>query len=195
MLHSVSDASPAISTQETIVERYLTHTALCSKRTHLVVGQVAWHITQRLAVAMRAHYRLCRNVERIVERLLAGMTHIHHHSQAVHLAYHLRTEWRYTAVSVERAACRVAYLVVAIVTQSNVDDTSVGKVLHVMQVVLYRQTVFYTDHQRFPSLTLVAQQVLTVAGKGDVARIAKHYLINLVEDKVSISLRCVHVER
>ena len=144
---------------------------------------------------MRANDRLCRNVERIIERLLAGVTHVHHHSQAVHLSYHLCAERRYTAVSVERATCRVAYLVVAIVTQSNVDDATVGKVLHVMQVVLYRQTVFYTDHQRFSSFALVAQQVLTVAGKGDIARIAKHNLINLVEDKVSISLRCVHVER
>ena len=73
------------------------------------------------------------------------MTHVHHHSQTVHLAYHLCAERRYTAVSVERAARRVAYLIVAIVTQSDVDDTTVGKVLHVMVSFKFNSDLEYHE--------------------------------------------------
>ena len=97
-------------------------------------------------------------------------------------------------MSIETAARRVAYLIVAIVTKSDVYYAAVGKVLHVPQVVLYRKTVLYTYHQRFYSIALVAQQVLTASRQGDVSRVAEHNLVNLVEDKVGVSFRCVDGE-
>ena len=84
---------------------------------------------------MAAHDRGLTDFERIVETLLAGMTQIYHDAVAVHLLNHLGSETAHAIVGVA-ATGTVADVVVAIVTEGDIDDAALGKMLHIAQVVL-----------------------------------------------------------
>ena len=58
MSDSVHDVSLSLLFQESVIERGMSYATLGSKRTHLVISQVARHIAKQLATAMATHDRL-----------------------------------------------------------------------------------------------------------------------------------------
>ena len=123
------------------------------------------------------------------------MTKVDHQSQAVHLANDLRPEFRYAAVSIESAARRVAYLIVSIMAQCDIHDATFGKVLHILQVIFYSQSVLNTNHNRLLSCPLVGFKLCPIASQSHIIGMCKHRLVYLVEYKVGISTRSIHIKR
>ena len=74
MGNSVHDVGFTLFTQESVIERGMSHTTLCCEGTHLVIGQIARHIAERTAAAMAADNRSLADIKCIVETLLATMT-------------------------------------------------------------------------------------------------------------------------
>ena len=74
MSDSVHDVSLSLLLQESVIERGMSYTTLCSEGTHLVIGQIARHIAERTAAAMAADNRRLADIKCIVETLLATMT-------------------------------------------------------------------------------------------------------------------------
>ena len=70
----IHDISLSLFTQESVIERGMSYTTLCSEGTHLVIGQIARHIAERTAAAMAADNRRLADIKCIVETLLATMT-------------------------------------------------------------------------------------------------------------------------
>ena len=70
----IHDVGFPLFTQESMIERGMSHTALCCKGSHLVVGQITGHIAKSTAAAMTADNRRLADIKCIVETLLATMT-------------------------------------------------------------------------------------------------------------------------
>ena len=114
------------------------------------------------------------------------MTEVHHQSAAVHLPYHLLSQLAHSAVSVLRASCAVADVVVAVVTQGDIHHSSLCEMLHVAYVAVQRQSVLYAEHYRFASVALVGIQVSRSPCYRHELVVCPHYVFNLVEDEVGI---------
>ena len=135
MSDSVHDVSLSLLRQESVIERGMSYATLGSKRTHLVISQVARHIAKQLATAMATHDRLTADFQCIVETLLTSMTQIYHDAETVHLMDYLFAKAAHAIVGVA-ATGAVADVVVAVVTERDLDDASLGKVLHLGDVML-----------------------------------------------------------
>ena len=70
------------------------------------------------------------------------------------------------------AACRIAYLVVAVVAERDIHYATLGEMLHIGNVVLYSKAVLYAYHERAFALVLVEQEVALVAREGNVIGVA-----------------------
>ena len=80
MGNHIVDGSLAILLQESVIDGGLCHTTFLGKGTHLVVGQVTRMIAKRAGRRVTAHNRLTADFERVIETLLASMTHIYQHT-------------------------------------------------------------------------------------------------------------------
>ena len=158
------------------------HSAMLGKSPELVVGKVARHVAQRLAVAVAAHDGLTAYAKRVVEALFAGMTEVYHYAAAVHLLNDLLAKAAHSAMSVA-AAGTVADVVVAVVTERDVDNAAPCEISYVGYVVVKRQSVLYAEHYGAASLALVFIQVGRRARYAQVAVVGVYYLLYLVEDK------------
>ena len=169
------------------------YTSSGSKRTHLVIGQIARHITERLTATMTADDRRLADFQSIIEALLASMTQIYHDAQAVHLLDDLLAKTAHTIVSIA-ATGTIANIIIPIMAERNIDDATLSKMLHVGKVVSKRQSVLYTEHDTLSSLPLVAIEVGRRTGDTQVIAILTHNSLYLVKDQVGILGRTSHIK-
>ena len=190
----IHDVGLSLLAQESMIERGMSHTSTSRKGAHLVIGQVAGHIAERPAAAVAAHDGSLTDFQSIIETLLASMAQVHHDAQAVHLPDHLLAEAAHAIVGVATAGT-VADVVVAIVAEGDVHDATLGEMLHVGQVVFQGQSVLYAEHDTLPALSLVTVKVGGGTCDAEILIVLAHDFLYLVEDKVGILGRALHVER
>ena len=130
MSHSIEDSSLALLLEEAMEKGDMGDAVLCGKGTHLVVGEVSGNVAQCLGIAVAAHYRHTADVQCVVETLLTAVAQVDHYATAVHLLDDLLTELAHSVVCVT-ATGGVADVVVAVVAESDVDDTTLSEMLHV----------------------------------------------------------------
>ena len=82
--------------------------------------------------------------------------------------------------------CRVAKIVIAIVTERDIGHATLGKMLHVGQIVLQRQSIFYGEENRLASLPLVLIEIGRTTCDTQTTLVGLHDLLYFVEDQVSI---------
>src|SRR5574344_168995 len=183
----------AFRTKESMIDGYLAYTTLVGKRLHLTVGEIAGMVAQGAATAMAAHYRSGTDVHGIPKTLLGGMAQIHHHPEAIHLAYHLSAKLTHSIVGVT-ASCTVADVVVAIMAEGDIHHSPIGKVLHVGDVALKGKSVLYAEHNGFLSVILVGNEFGRSAGKGKIAIVGSNDVLYLIEYQVGIFLWTVDIK-
>ena len=115
-------------------------------------------ITERTGRGVRSHNRFRTDVERIVEGLDTGMRDVYYHAYPVHFVDDLFAESVYTQVLVIVPA-RTAELVVSVMTESQIDDTSFAETLYIRDIFADSITVFNTEHNGFLSFSLQAVKV------------------------------------
>ena len=87
------------------------------------------------------------------------------------------------------ASCRVAYIIVTIVTKGNIGHTSLCKMLDVLKLMFQGKTILNGKHDALTPLTLVFIEVGWGASNTDITLILLDYLLDFIEDKVGISGR------
>ena len=78
---SVHDVGFTLFTQESMIERGMSHTTLCCEGTHLVIGQITGHIAERTAAAMAANNRRLADIMDAIAHLehaidVMGIDHV-----------------------------------------------------------------------------------------------------------------------
>ena len=193
MLDGIDDCCLTLFLQESRIEGRLSHASLGSKSTHLIVSEVTRMVTQSTTATMTAYDRHTAYLQCIIEALLCSMAHIHHDSQTIHLTNHLFTKTAHTSMSVT-SSCRITDIIVTIMAESDIYHTTLNKVLKVLQLSVEGYTVLDTKHYRLTSITLILIQISRSTGDADILTICFCYLLNLVEDKISIFQRSWHIE-
>ena len=188
MTHGVEDGCLARLAEESGIEGDMGHTATAGECTQLVVGEIAGMVAQGAAVAMTAHDGGGTDVEGIVEALLAGMAQVDHDAVEVHLLDDALAELAHAIVGVAPAG-RVADVVIAIMTERDVDDAPLSEVLHIRQVVVQGQTILNAQHDALAALALVLVKVGGGTGNAQITTVAPHNVLYLVENQVGIELR------
>ena len=171
--------------QETMIECDVGHTTLLCQGPQLVVGEIARMIAERTAVGMATDDRLGADVKGVPETLLRSVAEVHHDAAAVHLTDGLLSK---IAHAVMRLAptCRVAKIVIAIMTERDIGHATLGKMLHVGQIVLQRQSIFYGEENRLASLPLVLIEIGRTTCDTQTTLVGLYNLLYFVEDQVSI---------
>ncbi len=188
MGYGIADGSLVAGAQEAVVEGGMRHAPFLGECPQLVVGKVARHVAERLAVAVAAHDRLQADVECIVERLLTAVAEVNHDAQAVHLADDLFAEGAHSAMGV-LASCRVADEVITVVAEGDVGYAPVLEVGEQRQVVFYRQSVLYAQDNRLLARLLVGIEVIGCACQGEIVTVLLDDRRYLVEDGIGIRVR------
>jgi hypothetical protein len=119
----------------------MSHAASLCQSTKLVISEIAWHITQRATIAMAAHYRRATYFKSVVETLLSSMAQIHHYATVVHALNNLCAKLANAIISIIRTARAVAYLIVAVMAKSDVSDTSLSEMIHIIKIILNGKTI------------------------------------------------------
>ena len=83
---------------------------------------------------------------------------------------------------------RVADVVITVMAKGDIYHTTLGKPLHIRQVVLQRQSVLNRKHNRLPALSLVGIEVGRRAGNADVAAVVGYDIFYLVKDTIGIGI-------
>ena len=185
VVDGIEDSGLAILSQETSVEGYLHYASGLSQAAHLVIGEVAWMVAQTATVGVRAYYRGTACLKSVVETLLTGVTEVNHYAEAVHLAYHLLTVGRHAVVEAGTLG-RVAYKVVAVMTQRHICYATLGEVPQVVDVILNGKTVLYAEYYALASLRLVSLDVGYGACLCYLTVAVSHYALYLVEYKIGV---------
>src|SRR3712207_837519 len=89
MLEGIHHRGLAALAQKTVVERHLRHAARACQGTQLVVGEVAGHVAEGAAVAVRADDGRGAAVDGVIERPFAAVAQVDHDALLVHTTYHL----------------------------------------------------------------------------------------------------------
>ncbi len=92
------------------------------------------------------------------------------------------------------ASGTVADVVVAIMTEGNIHNASLGEVLYIRKVVLQGQPILYAEHDALSTLALVAVKISRSTGDAEILAVLAHYLFYLVEDEVGILRRSINLE-
>ncbi len=163
----------------------MSHPTLLGKGPQLVVGQVAGHVTECLAVAVAAHDGHGADVECVIKRLLAAMAEVYHDALTVHLTYHLLAKLAHAVVRIA-AARRVADVVIAVMAKRYVHHTALREVLHVGNVVLKSQSVLYGKHDALAPFALVFIQIGGCPGYADISGVLPYDAFYSVEYQVGI---------
>ena len=121
------------------------------------------------------------------------MAQVHHDAVAVHLLNHLGSETAHTIVGIA-ATGTVADVIIAIVAEGDIYHASLGKVLHIAQIVLQGKTILNTEHDALSALSLVAVKIGRSSGDTQVVAVLAHDFLYLVEDEIGILQRSLHVE-
>ena len=193
MGNGIHDVCLALLAQESMIERSMSHTTTGCQGTHLIVGQVARHIAEGTAAAMATHDRSLTDFQCIIETLFACMTQIYHNAKSVHLLNHLSSKAAHTIMGIT-ATGTITDIVIAIMTKGNIHNTTLCKVLYIAQVMLQSQTVFYTQHDALSALALIAIQVGRCTGYTEVSPILADDFLYLIEDKIGILSRSLHIK-
>ena len=193
VFHGIEHGGLALLAKESAVEGDVAQSAGLGQGAQLVVGQVARMVAKRTAVGVAAHDGRLADVECVVETLLGSVAQVHHDAVAVHGLDDLLSKLRHAVVGVA-AARGVANVVVSVVAKRDIGDASLGEVLHVLHVVVERQSVLNGKHDALAAFPLVFIQVGRCAGDADVAVVLAHDVLNLVEDEVGILHGTAHGE-
>src|SRR5574344_1943817 len=86
------------------------------------------------------------------------------------------------------ATCTITDGIITIVTECYVNDASLCKMLQVLDIVFYGQTIFYTNHDALFAKMFVYYQILRSLGKSDVITFRCDDVVDLVKYTVSILL-------
>lgn len=189
----IHDVGLTLFTQESVIERGMSHTALCCEGTHLVIGQIAGHIAERTAAAMAADNRRLADIKCIVETLLATMTQIYHDAQTVHLMNHLLAKTAHTIMGIA-ATGTIADIIITIMAKRDINDAALGEMLHVTDIVLQGETILYAEHDALSAFPLIAVEIGRSAGYAEILAVLAHNLFYLVEDEVGILRRPLYIE-
>ena len=111
-------------------------------------------VTKRATATVATHYRLLADFQSIIETLLRCVAQVDHDSQTVHFADYLLSELAHAVVRIT-TLCRVADVIIAVMTERHIDDAALGKVLQVLQLPIQRQTILDAQHDALPTLALV----------------------------------------
>lgn len=190
---SVHDVGFTLFTQESVIERGMSHTTLCCEGTHLVIGQIARHIAERTAAAMAADNRRLADIKCIVETLLATMTQIYHDAQAVHLLNYLLAKTAHTIMGIA-AAGTIADIIITIMAERDINDAALGEMLHVTDIVLQGETVLDAEHDALSAFPLIAVKIGRSTGYAEILAVLAHNLFYLVEDEVGILRRSLYIK-
>ena len=93
-----------------------------------------------------------------------------------------------------RSARAVADVVVSVVAERDVGYATFSEVRNVCKVVLYGQTVFYSQNDALLSSRLVGIKLLGRAGQSHILVVFGNDVFNLVKDEVGIVSRPFHIE-
>ena len=121
------------------------------------------------------------------------MAQIHHDTQTVHLSNDLSTKGAHTLMSAA-ATSRVTDIIIAIVAQRHIDNTTLSKVLQMLQLSINGKAIFYTQHDTMTTLLFVRIQVSRRTCDTKELLVFLHHRLNLVEDEVGILRRTCHIE-
>ena len=116
------------------------------------------------------------------------MGKVNHQATAVHLLNDLFAKLTDSVVGVA-AAGGVADVVVTIVAKRDIDDTPLGKMLHIGQFMTESQAVFNAEHDAATPLALVFVKVLRGAGNAEITAVGLHDILYLVENGIGIGRR------
>ena len=83
-------------------------------------------------------------------------------------------------------SCRVANIVITIVTKGYIGHTTLCKVLYILKLMLQSKTVLYSKHDALTSLALIFVKVGRCTSNTDIALVLLNNLLYFVEDKVGI---------
>ncbi len=162
----IYDVGFTLFTQESVIERGMSHTTLCCEGTHLVIGQIARHIAERTAAAMDADNRSLADIKCIVETLLATMTQIYHDAQAVHLLNHLLAKTAHTIMGT--------------------DNRSLADIKCIVETLLATMTQIYHDAQAVHLLNhLLAKTAHTIMGIAAAGTIADIIITIMAERDIN----------
>ena len=103
-------------------------------------------VTEGTSRRMAAHDGFRADVEGIIETLLASMAHINKDAQAVHLSDDLSSEVTDASMRLSALRGRVADVVVAIVTEGDIDNATIGKVLDIRDIMFEGDTILDAQH-------------------------------------------------
>lgn len=142
---------------------------------------------------MAAYDRSLTDFQCIIETLFACMAQVHHDAVAVHLLNHLGSETAHAIVGIA-ATGTVADVIIAIMAEGDIYHASLGKVLHIAQIMLQGKTILNTEHDALSALSLVAVKIGRSSGDTQVVAVLAHDFLYLVEDEISILQRSLHVE-
>lgn len=185
MLQGMQQSSLAILSQEAVVKCDLHNPSLVSKGAHLVVSEIARHVTESSTITVRTHYRHTTDIQRVIERPLTTMTQVDHYTLVVHFVDDLLTKLGHTIVRVTSTGA-VANIVIAIVTQCDIHHASLGEVAHIGNVVIESKPILYAHHDALAPLSLVLVKVGRRAGNADILAVLVHDTLYLVKDQVGI---------
>ena len=87
------------------------------------------------------------------------MAEVYHHANAVHLFNHLLSERTHTSVFVV-ALGGIAYVIVAVVAQGHIHDTTLTETRHVGEVLADGITVLDAQHDAFLAKLLITVKVV-----------------------------------
>ena len=183
VLDDVEDGGLSMTTEEAAVDGGLSHTALGSKGTHLVVGKVTRMVAEGARAAVAAHDGHTADVERIVEAALSGMAEIDEDTQTVHLGDDLTAEVADATVGGGTFG-RIADIVVAVVAEGHIDDAAISEVAQTLDRTIEGDAVLDAEHDALQSLALVTPQVVGGARQRYAVGILAYHLLDLVEDMI-----------
>ena len=176
-----------------MIDGGLCHTALRSQSPHLIVCQIARMIAESTTATVTAHNGLRADVKGIIEALLARMTHIHHDAQTVHLTDDLFTKLADAFVGIA-ASGRVTDIIVAIVTECDIDHTPLCEMLQICEVAFKRQSVLDAEHNALATLVLVHPEIVGRTCNADIRTVLSDNRLYLIKDEVGIGLGSADIE-
>ena len=111
------------------------------------------------------------------------MAQVNHYSQTVHFLDYLFSKCAHTIMCVVSTG-RIADVIIAIMTESDIYYSSVGKMLHVLDVMIKSKTVLNAKHDTLLAQMLVGIQVGWCSCYADIIFAFINYRFYLVKDVV-----------
>ena len=121
------------------------------------------------------------------------MAEVNHHTHTIHLFNDFRPKLTHTMMLVI-ASCRVTDVVVAIVAEGHINDTTFAESFHITDVLANRITILDTQHNGLLALLLQSPEVIRRVGNIHSRTVLGCHLLNLRKNLIgfgsSVLQRC-----